>query len=677
MLRKIQYGEFCGEKKEGETQVIRNPSTVNGELRTKMHLGITTMWEAFEHNLKVGRAHNNFMGYRKKNNNNELDNKYTWITYEEANTKLLNFCRGLKVLDLCPKIDMEKDDSFRFLGIYSKNRPEWLLSYFGAIRDSITIVTIYDTLGDQALEFIFTQTKIKTIVIEAKSLKTILKLANAGKTVDVKNLIILDIEENQPMVEELKKLNFTIYTWDQVANEGKEKGQSVEFNTPGPDTISTINYTSGTTGNPKGAKITHNSIILNTDVIEMLGLYLDIKTDIYLSVLPLAHVMETLIMAVLVSRGIRIGFYNGDAKKLVDDAKILKPTCMCGVPRIYTRIYDTINEELKGRNILVRKLFQKALDIKLKDYEEKGILKNIFWDNIIFDKVRNMLGGKLRFMLTGSAPMDKKLLNFLRCVLSCEIVEGYGQTEDMAGILLTKTYDPIAGHLGGPGYSVELKLKDIDDLEYKTSDKDPETGNWRPRGELYVRGPVLFKGYLNDPEKSKEALTEDGWLKTGDVAMIIPEHGNAFKIIDRVKNIFKLQQGEYIAPEKIENILVKSKYIDQIFVYGDSLKSYLVAVIVPKSKPIIEFLISKGHQDVTRDNYKNYFEDKELISDMLKDIDDYSRKNGLKGFEVIKKIYLSKEHFTIENNLFTTTQKLKRHEAKKYFKKEIDNMYQE
>ena len=674
LIKDIQYGEFCGEKKEGETQVVRHPTTAKGELRQTMHLGLKTMWETFEHNLKVGRAKKHFVGYRKKINKNELEKKYTWITYEEANKNILNFSRGLNVLNLCPKIDIENEDSFRLLGIYSKNRPEWLLSYFAAARDSITIVTVYDTLGDVALEYIFNQTKLTTLVIEAKVLKKIINLAKDGKSGQIKNLIVLDKNEDEPSCEELKKLDFNIYTWEEVAKEGEEKGKDIELHLPGPDSIMTINYTSGTTGNPKGAKVSHNSVILNTDVIEMLGLFLKEESDIYLSFLPLAHIMETLIMAVLVSRGIPIGFYNGDAKKLMEDAQILHPTAMCGVPRIFQRVYEGINDQLKKYPALLRKIFYKAMELKMKDLKEKGILTNILWDNIAFKKVREFLGGRMRFMLIGSAPMDGYVLNFLRCALSCEIVEGYGQTEDAAGILLTKTYDPVTGHLGGPGYSTELKLVDVPDLDYKSTDVDPETGKWRPRGELCVRGPILFKGYLNLPDKTKEALDEDGWLHSGDVATIIPEHGNAFRIIDRVKNMFKLQQGEYIAPEKIENKLSDCKYIEQLFIYGDSLQSYLVGVLYPKQKDVIDFLQKKGI-NATKENYKDYFEDPDLIKDILTEIERFSRSNDIKGFEIVKKVYLTKEPFSVENELLTTTLKIRRHIAKKHFMKEIQKMY--
>ena len=176
-------------------------------------------------------------------------------------------------------------------------------------------------------------------------------------------------------------------------------------------------------------------------------------------------------------------------------------------------------------------------------------------------------------------------------------------------------------------------------------------------------------------EETQKSLDKDGWLHSGDVATIIPEHGNAFRIIDRVKNIFKLQQGEYIAPEKIENKLAKCKYIEQLFIYGDSLQSYLVGILVPKSKDVIEFLKNKGIENVTKENYKDYFEDQDLIKDILKEINDYSRHNDIKGFEIVKKVHLCKEPFSVDNNLLTTTMKIRRHIAKKYFMKEIEEMY--
>ena len=672
LLKNISYGTYITQNKPGETGVLKNPNVAKTELRETMHLGCKTVWESFEINLKKNRHKYNFLGYRKKIKKDVLEKKYTWITYEQANEIIHNFSRGLNFLNLCPLINFDNESSFRFLGIYSRNKKEWLLSYLGAMRDSITIVTIYDTLGDKAVEFILEQSQVTTVVIEIKSLKKMYELAKEKKNYNVKNLIVIESEDDLETCQNLESLGFKIYYWEDVVNIGKEKGQNIELKKPQPDDICIINYTSGTTGLPKGVKVSHNSIVVNTDVIEVIGLY-PTPNDVYLSYLPYAHIMETLIITVVFNHGVQVGIYNGNAGKLQEDFELLRPTAICAVPRIFQRIYDGINSKLNKYPSILKKIFDKALEIKIKEYNETGILKNILFDNLIFNKVRNSFGGRLRFMLVGSAPVDPIILNFLRCSLSCEVVEGYGQTEDIAGVLLTRTFDPVTQHLGGPGFSCEIKLRDVPELGY-TSKSIDEKGNPRPSGELMVRGPILFKGYFRDKEKTEETIDEDGWMHSGDIAMIIPEHGNALKIIDRVKNIFKLQQGEYISPEKIENILIGNKYIEQIFIYGDSLQNYLIAFINPNRNAVIEFL-KNTYNEINNDNYKEYFDNDELKKEIIKSISIYGKSNDLKGFEIPKKIHLCKERFSIENQIITPTMKIRRHVAKKYFMNEINKLY--
>jgi long-chain acyl-CoA synthetase len=387
--------------------------------------------------------------------------------------------------------------------------------------------------------------------------------------------------------------------------------------------------------------------------------------------------MEELIITYGINHGVQIGIYNGNASKILEDLQILRPTALCAVPRIFQRIYDAINSKVATKSTIAQKMFKRAIEIKMKDYVETGMYKNILLDNLIFREVRKSVGGRLRFLLVGSAPIDGYIINFLRCTLSAEIMEGYGQTEDMAGVLLTKTCDPVTQHVGGPGLWAELKLIDQPELGYTVKNIDKETGKSRPSGELCVRGPVLFKGYFRDPEKTKEAIDKDGWLHSGDIAMIIPEHGNAMRIVDRVKNLFKLQQGEYISPEKVENIYENCKFVEQIFIYGNSLKNYLICIVHPKFKDIIEFLKSKGINDVDNNNCVNYFEDQDLKDTIIKEMDTFGRQNGLKGFELPKKVYLFKDKFSVENQIITPTMKIRRHIAKKIFEEQINKLYEE
>ena len=669
----IQYSVFCSEKKDRETPIMRHPLMVNKELPKVNKFGVRTTWEAMENNIKTGKGKVRMVGYRKRISKDNFEKKYSWITYQEMYDNCIYFAKGVAFLKLCPLFHSKISGDFKFLGIYSKNRIEWIMAYLGSHANSATVVTIYDTLGEKAMEYIFGQTELETILIEACCLSKILKLHKEKRTNKLKNLIVVDSEDEPQLIKELKELGINIYNFNEIIEKGKNEGKDIKLTPAKPETICTICYTSGTTGNPKGAMVTHEALESTINCMDHTG-FEYFENDIYLSFLPYAHIMETLIFALIMTHGRTFALYSGNPRKLVEDAQICRPTIMTSVPRIFQRINDEIKKNLLKQSKLTQNIFNAAINLKMKDFKESGIITNPFLDAIVFKKIRAILGGRMRFMLVGSAPMDPELLSFLQCAFSCKIVEGYGQTEDCAGVLITSQYDRVCQHLGGPGWNGEVKLVDVDELDYHSTDKDPLTGISHPRGELCVRGPLLFKGYLDDEENTKKAIDKDGWLHTGDVAMVLTEHGNAIRVIDRVKNIFKLQQGEYVAPEKIENVLIESTYVEQIFVHGDSLQNYLIAIIVPNKSKVTEFLNKIGiNCDIN--NCSNYFENVELKNDILKDLESIGRKADFKGFEIIKKIYLSPEPFTSENDLCTPTLKIRRHVAKKYFANKIKELY--
>lgn len=274
-----------------------------------------------------------------------------------------------------------------------------------------------------------------------------------------------------------------------------------------------------------------------------------------------------------------------------------------------------------------------------------------------------MLGGNVRVMLTGSAPIDKQVIDFLKICFSCPILEGYGLTESAAATCIMDQDDTVTGHVGGPCESVKLRLKDLPEMSYMSSDKP------YPRGECCMKGPSIFTGYYKRPDKTAEAFDAEGWFLTGDVVQIYPN--GSIKIIDRSKNIFKLSQGEYIAPEKIEQIMVLSSLVAQCFIYGDSFKNACVCVIVPEEDAVKRWATENGVEGSFADLCQNADLKKAIQADMLR----LAGEKKLSSLEKPKEFIMWPEVFTVDNDLLTSTFKLKRNVAAKVFKPQIDEMY--
>ena len=274
------------------------------------------------------------------------------------------------------------------------------------------------------------------------------------------------------------------------------------------------------------------------------------------------------------------------------------------------------------------------------------------------------MGGNVRMMLTGSAPISAEVQDFLKICFCCNFYEGYGMTETSAGSVLTKYGDPKTGHVGGPVANVKIRLRDIPEMGYLHTN-DP------PKGEVCFWGPSIMKGYFKNPEKTAEAM--DGpngdWLKSGDVAVIHPN--GAIQIIDRAKNIFKLSQGEYIAPEKLENQFIKSEYVAQIWIHGDSLHDWVIAFIVIDPDRMKTWSAENGITE--GDDLTKNMKLKEAIHKDLMRIADENKFNSL---EKPKQLFLIKDMWTTDD-LLTPTMKTKRNLAKIKYNDDIVALYQE
>ncbi|KAF9944739.1 Long chain acyl-CoA synthetase 7 peroxisomal [Modicella reniformis] len=257
-------------------------------------------------------------------------------------------------------------------------------------------------------------------------------------------------------------------------------------------------------------------------------------------------------------------------------------------------------------------------------------------------------------------------MDFLRICFSADLYEGYGQTEQAAGLTMSYKGDLTSGQVGPPQLCVEVKLRDIPGMNYTSQDKP------LPRGEIMLRGHSVFQGYYKSPKQTEETLDADGWAGTGDIGQW-DERGRLV-VIDRVKNIFKLAQGEYIAPEKIESVLAKHYLVAQIFVYGHSLKATLVGVVVPDTETLKPWANENGLRDKS---FEELCREPLVKVTLLKELADFGREADLKGFEILKNIHVTAEQFSIENDLLTPTFKLKRHTAKEKYQEDIDRMYSE
>jgi long-chain acyl-CoA synthetase len=320
-----------------------------------------------------------------------------------------------------------------------------------------------------------------------------------------------------------------------------------------------------------------------------------------------------------------------------------------------------------------RQLTEWGIRKKLEALTTSAKTSDSFYDAIVFSKFREILGGRVRTMITGSAPISKDVLNFLKIAFCCQIKEGYGQTESAAGVSITWTMDPESGHVGSPFPGNEIKLVDVPDMNYTSDDVDHE-GHPAPRGEICYRGYNTFKGYFRQPELTRETLDSEGFVHTGDIGQFDVKKGT-LKIIDRKKNIFKLSQGEYIVPEKIENKLAHSHLIGQIFVYGDSLQHFLVAIVVP-DRPVLEKWCAENGVTFEGDaGYAELLKSPRINKLYLDEMVHKAREAGLFGFEIPQKAHITHVAFTPDNDILTPTFKLKRNDAKKFFLAEIKELY--
>ncbi|XP_073105635.1 probable CoA ligase CCL6 [Elaeis guineensis] len=614
--------------------------------------GIDSPWDFLSGSVKR-YPQNQMLGHRKFINGKV--GQYAWQTYEEV------YDIAIKIGSAIQSHGINSGDR---CGIYGSNCPEWVIAMEACNSQGICYVPLYDTLGANAVEFIINHAEVSIAFVQENKITSILmclpKCAMYLKTI-VSFGMVTDEQKR-----EAEQVGVSCFSWEDFVSSGCA---NCKLPPKHKDDICTIMYTSGTTGDPKGVILTNRAVIAEVITTEHLLLETDkvvTEEDSYFSFLPLAHIFDQIIENYCIFKGASIGFWRGDVRYLMEDIQELKPTLFCGVPRVYDRIYTGINQKISSGGMLTKKLFQYAYDFKLKNLR-RGLKQNEaspFFDKLVFDKIKQGLGGRVRIMISGAAPLPRHIEEFLRVTCCSVFLQGYGLTESCSGCFTSiANVLPMMGTVGVPITTIEARLESVPEMGY-------DALSHVPRGEICLRGKTLFSGYYKRPDLTSE-VTMDGWFHTGDIGEWQPS--GAMKIIDRRKNIFKLSQGEYIAAENLESAYLQCPLVTSVWVYGNSFESFIVGVVVPEKRLVEEWAAAN---DVTG-TFEELCKHPKARKYVLDELNNTGRTHELRGFELLKAVHLEPIPFDIERDLITPTFKLKRPQLLKHYKDFIDGLYQE
>ena len=548
--------------------------------------------------------------------------------------------------------------SISFFRLLPSSGLQLTLLDLACMSQSLFTVSIYDTLGPDSTEYILNHANLTCVITSLTHIPTLFKLAS--RVPSLKLIISLDPLDagEKPGHSKgalLNSLATELGLKIHYIGDVEKLGASIPLpmKAPLPSDIVTINYTSGTTGNPKGVVLTHANAVAATATARLI--FDTTYGDTVCSYLPLAHIYQRVTEHSVFSAGAAVGYFHGDIAGLVDDLKLLKPTGFNSVPRLYNRFGSAIKVAtvdapgLKGalsRHIINNKLAA----MKLPPGQASN--KHAFYDRFWTPKITSAFGlQRARGMVSGSAPIDPSLQQFLRAVFGNRFLQGYGLTETYAVALAQLEGDYTAGNCGALSPTMEACLRSVPDMEYLITDSP------NPRGELLLRGNTRFREYYKNPEETAKAILEDGWFCTGDIAEV--DSLGRFKIVDRVKNLQKLQHGEYVSPERIENVyLANLSLLAQAYVHGDSMQAFLVAVFGVNPDTFAPFASKIINQEIKPTDLaavRSAAQDIRVKAAVLKELDKIGKKNKFNSYENVRKIHLEIEPMTIENNLLTPT----------------------
>ncbi|EAY17410.1 AMP-binding enzyme family protein [Trichomonas vaginalis G3] len=590
------------------------------------------------------------LGYRKKVDG-KFEREFVFKTFKECEEIARAIGSAFYHIGLKDK---------EFFGVYSENRMEWGHCIDVSALFGFCLVSLYDSFGLENLSFIIGHSKVQTLIVSEVCASKLCQILSKDKH-ELKRVIVITEDNENKVLDDIRQYQLEVYTWNQLLEIGRQHpvASLPKVDKEDPHYIC---YSSGTTGTPKGVIISHRSQTSNT-----LNCWkeLDFRRDErHLSYLPLPHVFERIGYSVTHFVGGRIGFYSGNIRLLTEDMQIFKPTHLNAVPRVISRINDVVMKKLANSSSITRGFFWASWYWK-RFWVTHGY-ETPLSDRLVFNNIKNNTGGAIRSFIIGGAALDPSVHEFMQVALDTPMRVGYGLSEIGAGNICNplSVIHSRPGTVGGPLCNCEVRLEPLEDYD------DPLAG------EIIMGGECLCSGYLYDQEATDKLFcnAEHTWLHTGDIGKW--DQYGYLMVVDRMRSIFKLSQGEYVAADLITEIYQSLHIIDQIFVYGDSTRSFLVGVVVPNKE---ETAIFFGKDKITDEEFIKLCEEnnKQLRAKILKDLDDIANEKKLTGFQKIKAICLEHDPWTVTNDLMTPTFKLKRKKLTAKYLNQIDKLYAE
>ncbi|KIJ30199.1 hypothetical protein M422DRAFT_234970 [Sphaerobolus stellatus SS14] len=665
-----------GEAKPGESRVRRSP--LHPEYLTERPMeGVDTAHDVLLYNARVHGTkqafgwrdivdiHEEVKDVKKMVGGKEVIEKKTWSYWQLSDYKYVSFIEFRDTVSEVAKglveLGLQKEDVFN---IYSATCLNWQIMSHACFQISATIATAYESLGEAGLLHALNEPDCKGIFTNAELIPVLLKVIADAKTVKI---IVFDGKPSEDHLAKIREIrpDLSLIHIDDLRKTGQ--GKPEPDRAPTKETIACIMYTSGTTGPPKGVVLSHANLVAGVGGIkDLFGDDLRAE-DTYLAFLPLAHILEMIVELSLSFYGMTIGYAriktltDASVRNCLGDLRAFRPTILVGVPAVFENIRKGIVGKVNQSGILKKTVFGGALSIK-----RAGVpgLKTIV-DSAVFNQVRQQTGGRLRLALSGGAALSRETQEFLTLAL-VTVLQGYGATEcvAMCAILMPAFFS--YGPVGGPVPAVELKLLDHAEAGYLTS------GN-PPRGEVLVRGASITKGYFkrDDLNNDRTIFTEDGWFRTGDVGQWNPD--GTLSVIDRIKNLVKLQGGEYVALERLECVYKSCNLVANICVHAHSDARQPIAIIHPHESNLRHALAGESRYESM--DLEHMCHDPKVIDLVLKECNAAGKKGGFKGIEVLQAVVLTHEEWTPESGLVTAAQKLQRRKIDERYQKDIKAAY--